>query len=190
MNFHAEMAGEGIEYSWGVTKGLYRCKPLNSKRSKEAFKWLGLECTSRDILRTATVRKPSRRARAYICAYYSLYESKQNGGDNIPTLALPLIERLVRHSKLTGQLLTSMPALLMGLYLISREVLSIWTSEMSDNVWDSRWLEIVTGFFDCSGERIRSTASTKFFINESTWPYDMQAQDETSSTMLRSVFLG
>jgi hypothetical protein len=22
--FHAELAGEGIEYSWGVTKGVYR----------------------------------------------------------------------------------------------------------------------------------------------------------------------
>ena len=48
--FHAELAGEGIEYSWGVTKGLYRRKPLHSKRSKEAFKGLVVECTSRDIL--------------------------------------------------------------------------------------------------------------------------------------------
>jgi hypothetical protein len=49
--FHAELAGEGIEYSWGVTKGLYRRKPHNAKRSKEAFKRLvSLECTSRDIL--------------------------------------------------------------------------------------------------------------------------------------------
>ena len=48
--FHGELAGEGIEYSWGVTKGLYRRKPLHSKRSKEAFKGLVVECTSRDIL--------------------------------------------------------------------------------------------------------------------------------------------
>jgi hypothetical protein len=27
--FHAELAGKGIEYSWGVTKGLYQHKPLN-----------------------------------------------------------------------------------------------------------------------------------------------------------------
>jgi hypothetical protein len=33
--FHEELAGEGIKYSWGVTKGVYQCKPLNSKRSKE-----------------------------------------------------------------------------------------------------------------------------------------------------------
>ena len=55
--FHAELAGEGIEHSWGVTKGIYRRKPLGSKRSnKEAFKALVMESTSRDALRTATVR--------------------------------------------------------------------------------------------------------------------------------------
>jgi hypothetical protein len=99
--FHAEMAGEGIEYAWGITKGLYRRKPLNSKRSKERFKELVLECTSRDYLRTETVRKLSRRARAYICAYYSLYQSKNDAADdNTPTtLTLPLIERLVKLFK-------------------------------------------------------------------------------------------
>ena len=91
--FHAELAGEGIEYSWGVTKGIYRRKPLDSKRSKEAFKALVTECTSRDALPTATVRKLSRRARAYICAYYSLMENATT------TLTLPLIERLVKEYK-------------------------------------------------------------------------------------------
>lgn len=101
--FHAELAGEGIEYSWGVTKGLYRRKPLTCKRSKEAFKRLVMECTSRDVLQTATVRKLSRRARAYICAYFYLYESaknRSNNDDTTPTLTtLPLIERLVKAFK-------------------------------------------------------------------------------------------
>lgn len=99
--FHAEMAGEGIEYSWGITKGLYRRKPLNSKRSKERFKELVHECTSREILRTETVRKLSRRARAYICAYYSLYQGNNDAADNNTptTLTLPLIERLVKAFK-------------------------------------------------------------------------------------------
>ena len=39
-----------------------------------------------------------RRARAYICAYYSLYESKRNG-DDTSTLTLPLIEHLVKAFK-------------------------------------------------------------------------------------------
>ena len=77
---------------------LYLRKPLQSKRSKESFKVLVQECTSREILATKTVRKLSRRARAYICAYYSLYESKCNGNDT-PTLTLPLIERLVKAFK-------------------------------------------------------------------------------------------
>jgi hypothetical protein len=96
--FHAELAGEGIEHSWGVTKGVYQRKQLNSKRSKESFKGLVQECTSREILTTKTMCKLSRRARAYICAYYSLYESKSRG-DDTPTLTLPLIERLVKAFK-------------------------------------------------------------------------------------------
>jgi hypothetical protein len=96
--FHAELAGEGVEYSWGISKGVYRRKPLQSKKGKESFKRLVDECTSRDILSTNTVRKLSRRARAYICAYYSLYESKRNG-DDMPALTLPLIERLVKSFK-------------------------------------------------------------------------------------------
>jgi hypothetical protein len=95
--FHAELAGEGVEYSWGITKGLYRRKPLLSKKGKESFRKLVCEVTSRDILKTATIRKLSRRARAYICAYYSLYESKNKG--DTTKLTLPLIERLVRAFK-------------------------------------------------------------------------------------------
>ena len=29
LKFYADLAGEGIEYSWGVLKGLYRRNPLN-----------------------------------------------------------------------------------------------------------------------------------------------------------------
>jgi hypothetical protein len=45
------------------------------------------------------VRKLSRRARAYICAYYALYESKCKGDDIPVTLTLPLIECLVKAFK-------------------------------------------------------------------------------------------
>jgi hypothetical protein len=70
--FHAELAGKGVEYSWGVAKGIYIRKPLNSKKSKDAFKRLVRDVTSSEVLTVDTVRKLSRRARAYICAYYSL----------------------------------------------------------------------------------------------------------------------
>jgi hypothetical protein len=97
--FHAEMAGEGIEYSWGVSKSVYRCMPLDSKKGKASFKALVHECISRDVLTTATVRKLSRRARSYICAYYALHQRQQNNGDDVPSLTLPLIERLVKAFK-------------------------------------------------------------------------------------------
>ncbi len=100
--FHAELAGEGIEYSWGISKGVYRRMPLASKKGKESFKALVHECSSRDILTTKTVRKLSRRARAYICAYFAVYKNKENsGGDDntTPALTLQLIERLVKAFK-------------------------------------------------------------------------------------------
>ena len=98
--FHAEMAGEGIEYSWGVSKSVYRRMPLASKKGKTSFKALVKECTSRDVLTTATVRKLSRRARTYICAYYALHQRKLNNCEyNMPTLTLSLLERLMKEFK-------------------------------------------------------------------------------------------
>ena len=96
--FHAEMAGEGVEYSWGVSKNVYRRRPLNSKKGNKSFKALVHECTSRDILSTKMVRKLSRRAQSYIFAYFALHKSKNNGND-MPSLTLPLIERLVKAFK-------------------------------------------------------------------------------------------
>jgi hypothetical protein len=44
--YHAEYAGEGIEYSWGAAKAMYRRYPLASKKGKEKFVDLVLKCTS------------------------------------------------------------------------------------------------------------------------------------------------
>ena len=98
--FHAEMAGEGIEYSWGVAKSVYRRMPLDSKKGKTSFKALVNECTSRDVLTTTTVRKLSRRARSYICAYYAIHQRKQqDNGNDVPSLTLPIIDRIVKAFK-------------------------------------------------------------------------------------------
>ena len=97
--FHAELAGEGVEYSWGIAKGMYRQKPLISKKSKETFKKLVNDVTNREVLTTETIRKLSRRARSYICAYYSLYYESANRGDDTTKVSLPLIERIVKAFK-------------------------------------------------------------------------------------------
>ena len=75
--------------------------PLACKKGKESFKALVHECSSRDILTTKTVRKLSRRARAYICAYFAVKNKQNSGGDDntTPALTLQLIERLVKAFK-------------------------------------------------------------------------------------------
>ena len=47
-NFHAKVAGEGIEYSWGIAKSVYRKMPLNSKKGEASFKVLVRKCASTD----------------------------------------------------------------------------------------------------------------------------------------------
>ena len=50
---HCELAGEGIEYSWGWAKNLYHQKPLSEKKRKEKFRDTVRQCLSRDVLTTA-----------------------------------------------------------------------------------------------------------------------------------------
>jgi hypothetical protein len=54
--FHAKLAGEGVEYSWGIAKAMYRQKPLISKKSKATFTKLVNDVTNREVLTTETVR--------------------------------------------------------------------------------------------------------------------------------------
>jgi hypothetical protein len=72
--FHAELAGEGIEYSWAHAKGHYRRSPLAlKKKGRESFKQLVKESTSPvEQLQEDRIRRFAARARAYICTYYYL----------------------------------------------------------------------------------------------------------------------
>jgi hypothetical protein len=78
--YHAEYAGEGIEYSWGAAKALYRRYPIYSKQGKENFLDLVSRCTSRDVLTTELIRKFSRRAWNYMLTYKSLEMVGENEG--------------------------------------------------------------------------------------------------------------
>ena len=81
--FHAEMAGEGIEYLWGVGKGWYRSKPLELKRKKASFLQLVHDVLDPESAMTKKrVRSFSKRARAYICAYYAFEKEKIARRDN------------------------------------------------------------------------------------------------------------
>ena len=103
---HCELAGEGIEYLWGCAKNHYRRVSLKRKKSKDSFRTVVRECLSREkVLTTARVRQFSRRARAYICAYYKVWCERQeniaNNEENKSALSTdPIsIEKLVKRFK-------------------------------------------------------------------------------------------
>ena len=95
---HAELAGEGIEYTWGYAKNRYRRLSLKLKRRKENFRESVRNTMSNDVLTKPMVRRFARRARAYTCAYYRLEhgDDEKNTGDKI----LPdIIEKMVTEFK-------------------------------------------------------------------------------------------
>jgi len=52
---HCELAGEGIEYSWGCTKNYYRNIDLVQKKGKENFQAAVMTCLSREVLTTERI---------------------------------------------------------------------------------------------------------------------------------------
>ena len=81
--FHAELAGEGIEYAWACVKGWYRAQTLSSKKTKNSFHQLVKKtCLGRDKMTMERVRAFSKRARSCICAYYAFETSSKEGIDN------------------------------------------------------------------------------------------------------------
>eukprot|EP00978_Attheya_sp_CCMP212_P015290 scaffold39415_cov52-Attheya_sp.AAC.1 len=75
---HPEVAGEGIEYSWGCGKGKYRRLPLTDKRRKENFRNSVRQCLDRTtVLTIERQRMFSKRARQYMLAYHSIELSKE-----------------------------------------------------------------------------------------------------------------
>lgn len=77
--YHAEFAGEGIEYTWGLSKLHFRRYPLEQKDSKQRFHALVRKCISREILTKDVVRRFSRRARSYMIAYRILEDDMTSG---------------------------------------------------------------------------------------------------------------
>jgi hypothetical protein len=77
--FHAELAGEGVEYSWAHAKAFYRRMPVSRKRGRENFKQLVKDCTCPiNVLTKQRIEKFASRARAYICTYHHLEQQHQH----------------------------------------------------------------------------------------------------------------
>ena len=82
---HCELAGEGIEYSWGCAKNFYCWVTLKRKKGKEDFRSVVRESLSKDkVLTTKRIRHFSRRARQYIfCAYFKIWKDLDKQHDRM-----------------------------------------------------------------------------------------------------------
>jgi hypothetical protein len=98
---HCELAGEGIEYSWGCAKNLYRRQPLKTKRGKANFRGTVQQCFSREVLTIERVRLFSQRARAYMLAYQMLrQEQEEEGVSSTDTSSCPVnVEKILKKFK-------------------------------------------------------------------------------------------
>ncbi len=67
--YHAEIADEGVKYSWAHSKNLYRRMALRVKKGKSNFVSTMEYCISCEVLPTELIRKLSNWARAYMLAY-------------------------------------------------------------------------------------------------------------------------
>ena len=65
---HPELAGEGIEYIWGMTKSNYRSTPLCDKGGKK-FETAVEASHSRDFMTIGRMRAAARKARSFIMGY-------------------------------------------------------------------------------------------------------------------------
>ena len=73
---YPEVAGEGIEFAWGISKLFYHQQPLIMKRSKNLFHFLVDRALSEEVLSTQQMRAFSRHARQYMLAYHAISKQK------------------------------------------------------------------------------------------------------------------
>ena len=89
--FHCELAGEGIEYSWGASKKIYRRYPLSIRKTFELFQAAVLKALrSVNIISCRRFSAKSRR-------YMMVYQHQQLSPDE--TLSLEGNEKLLKLYK-------------------------------------------------------------------------------------------
>jgi hypothetical protein len=100
--YNCEMAGEGIEYSWGVVKRAFRMIPLASKRGRASFH--RSVRISMSLMKVELVRKLSAKARRYMLMYryhdmlFPEAKNKDNG-----SLSYADIEKYVKKELMCHQ---------------------------------------------------------------------------------------
>ncbi len=95
---HPELAGEGIEYSWGCAKNYYRRLPLEEKRKKK-FMGSVRKSLAMEVLNQECVIKFSKQAREYIMSYHTIWLEQQQTGEHDPVVTPMKIEKLAKEFK-------------------------------------------------------------------------------------------
>lgn len=80
---HPEIAGEGIEYVWGVSKNDYKRQPLEQKRGIDNFLNLVTKSVSTDRITKEIARGCAARARAYMLAYRARHLLSINASEDV-----------------------------------------------------------------------------------------------------------
>ena len=90
-----EVAGEGIEYDWGVSKLWYRTQDFKLKKNKAEFRKLVLRAVGNKVLSLRMVRDNARRAREHMISYYELEKS---GDSTLPSDVKRMMATRKSHS--------------------------------------------------------------------------------------------
>lgn len=94
--YHCEIAGEGIEYAWGLFKKVYRNLPLDQKRTRSGFRQ-AVEKSLNDVT-VEHARRFSARVRCYMLAYRH-FKDKGNTEQTEQHITYDEIEKFVKNSK-------------------------------------------------------------------------------------------
>lgn len=81
--YHAEMAGEGVEYGWAMSKNAFKWMSLKDRKTKEKFRKAVDKVLSSETVSIYHARATARRARSYIRAYHYL-ASQQSDLSAVP----------------------------------------------------------------------------------------------------------
>jgi len=101
--YHPEIAGEGIEYAWGISKNTYRKYSVIDKKTREGFRRLVKNSINPDtVLTKERMRLFAKRQRRYILAYLGMEHAKDsiviphvNQELHLPEMSCQLVKRLV-----------------------------------------------------------------------------------------------
>ena len=88
--YHCELAGEGIEYAWGLSKRFYRNKCLEDKNTKSKFDNVVRQAI--EFVSKKNINNFSARCRRYMMAYMDFKKNNKK-------LTYESIERFMKMSK-------------------------------------------------------------------------------------------